>query len=181
MVSKTMIAATIVLILMAACGPQPGPQVTHTDTLEPYPGPLATPTEGPNPYPGVDATDSSDNSAGGSPYPSPLEPIPGEEAMERGELVIESTDLLIAESYPPQFTLIVKGSLPTPCHVVRATMSPPDEQNRIRIELYSLSDPEKMCAQVITPFETHIPLGSFPDGAYTIWLNGKQVKEFTTP
>jgi hypothetical protein len=42
-----------------------------------------------------------------------------------------------------------------------------------------LADPEEICIQVIQEFETRLPLGSFPDGSYTIWLNSKQVGEFT--
>jgi hypothetical protein len=110
---------------------------------------------------------------------SPLDPIPGEENMKRGQAFIDKSEVLLLESYPLQVTLHLIGTLPTPCHHLRAKVSGPDAENRIQVELYSLADPEEICIQVIQEFETRLPLGSFPDGSYTIWLNSKQVGEFT--
>ena len=164
-------ASILVVVLLAACSLNSTPTNVH----EPLgPGPYPAPGNPDNPT-------SSDQPPGTNPYPSPLYPIPGEDKMTRGEITFDSTDILVAESFPPQITLVVKGSLPTPCHQLRATLSHPDAQNRIHIELYSLTDPEEICAQVIQPYETHIPLGGYMDGKYTIWLNGEQVQEFTTP
>lgn len=109
---------------------------------------------------------------------SPLEPIPGEENMSRGAVMISRSDLLIMESYPFQIALEIEGELPSPCHYLRADVSDPDAQNRIQVELYSLSEPEIVCIQVLEPFTTNISLGSFQDGSYTVWLNGEQVGEF---
>jgi hypothetical protein len=110
---------------------------------------------------------------------SPLDPIPGEENMTRGAVTINESELLILESYPLQIVLELEGELPTPCHNLRAKASEPDAQNRIQVELYSLSEPDVVCIQVLQPFKTSINLGSFPDGTYTVWVNGEQVGEFT--
>lgn len=110
---------------------------------------------------------------------SPLDPIPGEESMIRGTVTINKSDLLIMESYPLQIALEVEGELPSPCHYLRAEVSEPEAQNRIQVDLYSLSDPEVVCIQVLEPFTTNISLGSFQDGNYTVWLNGEQVGEFS--
>jgi hypothetical protein len=75
--------------------------------------------------------------------------------------------------------LNLKGTLSTPCHHLRAKVNQPDAENRIQVEVYSIHDPDEICIQMLEEYETNIPLGSFPDGSYTIWVNGEQVGEFT--
>jgi hypothetical protein len=100
--------------------------------------------------------------------------------LQRGEAFIEAAEILILESFPPQFRLQVIGALPTPCHSLRAVVEEPDEQNEIHVEIYSLVDPEVVCAQVLEPFEASIPLGRDLQGAsYTVFINGQQVGEIT--
>jgi len=113
------------------------------------------------------------------PQASPLEPLPDEASMSRGEVSITSQELLIMESYPLQVALLIKGTLPTPCHRLRVEVSEPDIQNFIAVEAYSLVDPDQNCIQVLEPFDENIPLGSYPDGSYTVTLNGEEVGEFT--
>ena len=38
-----------------------------------------------------------------------------------------------------------------------------------------------VCTQMLQPFDVSFSLGSFKDGKYTVWLNGKQVGEFSNP
>jgi hypothetical protein len=79
-----------------------------------------------------------------------------------------------------QFTLALKGSLPTPCHALRVAVSPPDPQNKVDVDVYSVVDPNSICSQVVEPFEENFPLGSFPDGNYTLWVNGEKIAEFVS-
>ncbi|MGE5642501.1 MAG: hypothetical protein ACM3Y8_05765 [Byssovorax cruenta] len=115
--------------------------------------------------------------------PGPVEPInsyspgKGDESMQRGAVYIDSTDILTLESFPLQFQLNVKGSLPTPCHQLRVVIDQPNQQNEIRISIYSLVDPNTVCTQVLKPFEVNIPLGSFPSGKYTVFVNDENVGE----
>lgn len=117
------------------------------------------------------------------PQPPPsqasLDPRPGDENLTRGQVYVNETQILILESFPPQINLQVKGNLPTPCHQLRAVVSAPDAQNRIAVELYSLSDPGVTCIQVLEPFDRTISLGSFTQGSFTVWLNAEHVGEFT--
>jgi hypothetical protein len=99
--------------------------------------------------------------------------------MKRGEATVTESDVLLLESYPVQVMLNLKGTLSTPCHHLRAKVNPPDSENRIQVEVYSLYDPAEVCIQVLQEYETNIPLGSFPNGSYTVWMNGKQIEEFT--
>ena len=105
-------------------------------------------------------------------------PKPGDGALDRGNLYIETADLLTMESFPLQFALQLTGNLPTPCNQLRLKVSPPDADKRIDIEAYTVIDPGMMCTQVLKPFEANLPLGSFPAGHYTLWLNGEKISEF---
>jgi hypothetical protein len=110
--------------------------------------------------------------------PPSYAPRPGDEDLARGEVFLSSAEILTMESYPLQFAVIVKGNLPTPCHELRVATHEPDGQNRIKLEVYSLSDPNAVCAGVLEPFEQNVILGNFASGHYTLWMNDQQVGEF---
>lgn len=109
---------------------------------------------------------------------NPYAPRPGDGNLVSGNVYIDRADLLTLESYPLQFLLSVSGSLPDPCHHLRATVDVSESQNRIDVQVYSLADPETMCIQVLEPFDINLPLGSFPAGEYELYLNGEKVAEF---
>ena len=98
--------------------------------------------------------------------------------LTRGNVYIGHSDLLVMESYPVQIALVLQGELPTPCNQLRAIARPPDEQNQIQVEVYSVVDPGMVCVQVLEPFDANIGLGSFPTGHYTVWVNGEMIGEF---
>jgi hypothetical protein len=99
--------------------------------------------------------------------------------MIQGSVILESTEVMVLETSPPQVQLRLQGNLPTPCHQLRAQLNEPVENNRIQIELYSLMDPNKICAQVLTPFDTTIDVGSYPPGYYEVIVNGEVAGSFT--
>jgi hypothetical protein len=68
----------------------------------------------------------------------------------------------------------VEGSLPTPCHELRAVVSEPNAQNQIPVEMYSLVDPNVECIQMLEAFEADISLGSYSSGSYTVLVNGEE-------
>jgi hypothetical protein len=107
-------------------------------------------------------------------------PQPGDSALSRGNVFINSTELLIRESFPPQVSLGINGDLPTPCHQLRVDISDPDAENRIFADVYSVVDPNQACIQVLKPFEEYIDLGTFATGHYSVWVNGELVGEFDT-
>jgi len=113
-----------------------------------------------------------------NPVPGDYSPKPEDSALTRGPIFLDSTDLLTMESFPLQFSLNLKGSLPTPCHQLRISANAPDSQNEIHIAAYSVVDPNTVCAEVLEPFEANFPLGSFPSGHYILFVNGTQVAEF---
>ncbi|NOH03657.1 MAG: hypothetical protein HND47_17695 [Chloroflexi bacterium] len=154
------LSITLALIL-AACAPAAD-------------GPDAS--DSPVSYPNVSYPNSGENPP--VPPADDYAPRPEDASLTRGPAYVDSTDLLTLESYPLQFMLQLKGSLPTPCHALRVAVSAPDAQNKVMVDVYSVSDPNMMCAQMLKSFEVNIPLGSFPAGKYTLWVNGSQVAEF---
>ncbi len=122
---------------------------------------------------GLAQSGSGEPVTGGEVTVSPLDPIPGEEAMVRSEVIIKEVEILTLESFPPKYMLIINGDLPTPCHNLRAEVNEPDQNNRINVEIYALVDPDVICVQVIQPFETNIGLGSYPEGEFSLYVNGE--------
>ncbi|MHB8779276.1 MAG: hypothetical protein ACYC6R_16190 [Anaerolineales bacterium] len=112
------------------------------------------------------------------PQKSIFIPSSADSKLIRGIVYLDSTELRTLESFPLQFMLTMKGSLPTPCHQLRVSVSPTDADNKVIVNIYSVSNPDEMCAQVLEPFEVNFPLGSFPAGRYTLWVNGEMVTEF---
>lgn len=95
---------------------------------------------------------------------------------DAGPVFVETTDILLMESFPVQVALRVTGSLPTPCH--RAVWEVSDNGTTIAVTLASITEPDAMCAQVLEPFDMSIPLGDFESGARVVTLNGDEIGNF---
>jgi hypothetical protein len=115
-----------------------------------------------------------------SPEPAQILPQPDDSALTREGAFVNSTELLIRESFPPQVSLVVRGDLPTSCHRLRIAVSQPDPENKIAVDVYSVVDSKQACIQVLKPFEESIDLGTYPNGKYTVWVNGSKAGEFDT-
>jgi hypothetical protein len=167
LIKKVALALILIAVLLAACAvPGAAPQPTTA--------PGGSTTQDPS-----QPVSSDDPTPTGEAPRSPLDPIPGEENMVRGQVDIASSEVVLLESFPVQVRLNLKGALPTPCHQLRAEVSGPDDQKQIEVEVYSLVDPEEVCIQMLEPFETGINLGSFPSGTYSVWVNGEKVGDIT--
>lgn len=106
--------------------------------------------------------------------------LPGE---VRGEVYINESRLIILESYPIQATVNILGDLPTPCHKFKAKVSPPNKENEIHIEVYSVVKADEICVQALEPISEFvpIPMSGNPDGIYTVWVNGENIGEVRYP
>lgn len=132
-------------------------------------------------------TESPDDAVSATPGPTPADvrgegnpfaPQPGDDQLNRGEVQLNQSEVMIMESFPVQITVHLEGSLPTPCHQLRVSIEGDPGSQEIRLDVYSVVDPDEMCAQVLEPFEANIPLGSFEDQGYTFWVNGEQIGEY---
>jgi hypothetical protein len=174
MIRNTLSVLILGALILAACATLEVPAATPAP-LTPAPAETTVPptSEPPKPL-------SNDSPAVLNPMSSsPLDPLPNEDQMVRGNVFIDSSEVLILKSNPLQFEVHLTGDLPTPCHKLRARVSGPDEQNRINIEVYSLTAPDAICTQVLQPFDSTIPLGSFSNGQYSVMINGKEAGQFT--
>lgn len=106
--------------------------------------------------------------------PSPYDPKESDAGLLRGNVFLTATDVLVLESYPPRYVLILRGALPTPCHQLRIRVQPPDAKGNVQIEVYSVVDGNQICIQVLKDFEVQYPL-ELGAGEYTFWVNGKKV------
>ncbi|MGQ0605153.1 MAG: hypothetical protein ACT4QE_26045 [Anaerolineales bacterium] len=158
-------------LALAACRPIDLPQQPasgNTDSA-PDPSPVITHDPSPTPTPG----------SAGQPLPtSEYAPQPGDSALVRDTAYVDSAELLQLESFPVQTVLKLTGSLPTPCHQLRVAVPQPDAQGNIAVEVYSVVDPNRICAQVLKELDASVPLTGLAPGGYTVLVNGEQVGEF---
>jgi hypothetical protein len=118
---------------------------------------------------------------GGPVKPVDFSPQPGDSKLSRGNVYLESMDLLMMESFPPQFLISIEGSLPNPCYALRAVVTPPDADNKIAVDVYSVYDPAAICAEVIVPFAQGIPLGQLAPGKYAVFVNQQKIGDLEMP
>ncbi len=114
------------------------------------------------------------NQAGGS-VSSPSTEKPVNENLVEGPVYLDSADLLILESFPPQYRLLLKGNLPDPCHKLEVVVPAPDAEGIIDVQVFSLTNPETICIQILEPFEESVSLDGFPPGTYQVEVNGEMV------
>jgi hypothetical protein len=174
--------------------PTATPQPNVLPTPNPYPSgsaypepvmPISPTSE--SSYPGPDQPASGENPpvvATQAPAPvtgetSPLDPLPNEDSLQRGQAYIDTYEVIAQKDQPGNVLLKLSGTLPTPCHHLRAEVSKPDKDNKVMVKVYSLVDPNEVCSQVVEPFESQFSLGTFKGGNYTVYINGEKVGKFS--
>jgi hypothetical protein len=152
---KRLLLIAILLAVLSACAPS---AVPPDEPVSATPGGPADPVAPPDEY----------------------APRPGDENLLRGNVYLDSAQLLILESYPPQVRLALAGNLPDPCHQLRVRAAAPDSENRILVEVYSVADPSAVCIQMLQPFQASVPLSidGLAAGHYTVWVNGEKIGKF---
>lgn len=160
--------------------PYPGSnQVVQPNPPESYPAPGDVANDNTvEPYPGVDNGNAGESKMLTLPD---FAVLPSDRSLHSGPVFIDDAAVVMKESYPVQVELLLIGNLPTPCHQLRVVTSKPDKDGHIQIQAYSVSDPERMCAQVLKPFEASIPLGEFTEGNFTYSVNDELDGEFKLP
>ena len=124
----------------------------------------------------------------GTPVPlppqgsNPYAPQPGDGGMMQSKVEIVSVSVVTTASMPPQVSVALAYRLPTPCNDLRVKINPPDQSNRVLLEIYSVAPKDKPCnmMELATPQQVNINLGSFSTGTYTVWVNGVQVGSFNS-
>ncbi len=172
--TKLILMLFLIGSLLVSCAPLQAP-ATETPTPTANTPAIPTATQAASPTSPVEtATRPS------SPVIGTVEPTQNGGSMVKGSVVIESAGVTYDQNLK-QAVLNLSGSLPTPCHQLSDTVSKPDGQNNIHVEVFSLVDPKINCTQVIKPFEASYPLGNLPPGQYTVYVNGSQVGQVQIP
>jgi hypothetical protein len=111
---------------------------------------------------------------------APLSYLPkaGDSDLDRANAITSSIYLLFSDSTPAEVILHISGYLPTPCHELRIFVHPPDENNLVDLEVYSVAEPDLECEQVLRAFDIRVNLGTYPPGSYWVWVNGGRVGNF---
>jgi hypothetical protein len=131
---------------------------------------VPAPTSATIPVPTTEPTKPSDR-----PEPKPTGTLGAGEAQNEtgGSAMIDSVEVLIRESLPPQVSVNVKGNLSDACTTVDQVTTARNG-NTFNIEISTKRPVDQMCAQVLTPFEQNIPLDvtGLTKGTYTVNVEG---------
>jgi hypothetical protein len=180
-VKKATLFLVLAALMLASCravemvpppDPSPVPSATTLPTQEPAPTMTQIPPDQP-----VIGTPAGH----GNRPTQPFDPKPGDAAWQRGTVFLEGAQVLTMESLPPQFTLLLSGNLPTPCNQLRVVVMEPDANKVIQVDAYSVVDPNKMCTQVLAPFQANVPMGTFATGKYQVTVNGQEAGQIQVP
>jgi hypothetical protein len=95
------------------------------------------------------------------------DPKPGDDKLQRGTVTIDKAE---RSERTGKTLLAISGSLPTPCYELRLRVPPtPGSDGVVRIEAWSVTDPDRMCAQVLHPFAVEFAI----PGAAKFTINGR--------
>lgn len=124
-------------------------------------------------------------STGSAPYlitaeENPYAPKPEDLRLQIADVTITSVNLSEQfEFTPPRVLVNFLGYMPGVCNELRINVKPPDENYRVFIEVYSLTDSAFVCERVFQQFEASIMLGTYSSGSYTIWVNDEPAGDFS--
>lgn len=124
-------------------------------------------------------------STGSAPYLITAEensyaPKPEDLSLQIADVIITSVNLSEQfEFTPPRVLVNFLGYMPGVCNELRINVKPPDENYRVFIEVYSLTDSAFVCEGVFQQFEASIMLGTYSSGSYTIWVNDEPAGDFS--
>ncbi len=185
---RVLISFLVLVGVITACA-----QPTASPTPLP-PGPVSSPvspqatTPAVQPYPvapTMTATSPGPASAQPSAYPAlPLALTPGAAYGKEGKVIGNAFVEEAGARYDTtagRLIITVAGYLPTPCHTLQTQVTPPDDQKNIRVQVFSLVDPNQICTQVTHPYETNLPLDKLPSGTYKVWVNDKALGDVVVP
>ena len=197
--AKSILGLLVTILWLTACAsPTAVPTVVVTkapfrpaptsSTPGAYPNPgILQPTS--NPYPAVEATLVSPTFAypepgtpaiGGAKIPpSGFEPQAGDANLKRDQASVDLANSQVVEilGEPVQAEAILIGGL-AGCQALRVVVTPPDANNIISLDVYTVVEPGSNCTTGLQPFSATIPLGSYSGGPYSVMVNGERLGEF---
>jgi hypothetical protein len=150
-----MIGIVLILFLLVSCAPVPLPQQEPAEDIASPEGDTPS-SEGvvpPTPELVVDNQYAPQESDGG---------------LTKAQAFLEIADWVTADN-----KLHLVGSLSTPCHQLRVSHTLAD--GKLAFEVYSLIDPNKICAEMIQPFDVFLAVQNMPAEGISILVNGEVI------
>jgi hypothetical protein len=107
-------------------------------------------------------------------------PQASDSKLSRSEATVDmaASYLILPATPEDNVSVTLQGYLPDPCHQLRIAMTPPDNSGKIHLDVYGVYDGSTSCITVIQPFNIVYPLGSFPSGHYSVYVNGELLGKF---
>lgn len=111
---------------------------------------------------------------------NPYAPRSGDSDLLAEDIDTQWSRVYIARSQPPQLLVSFTYFPPTTCHKLRVEVSEPNDENQIILKAYVVAAKDQVCATIVLedPLLARLNLGSFPEGRYTVVLNGDQIGDF---
>ncbi len=109
----------------------------------------------------------------------PYQPELEDDQMEIGKAWADDVSIQKSADDPAVPELVINGSLPTPCNKLRIVASASDSDGRILVDLYSVRQPDVICAQMIESFSATLPLKTMKAGDYVVFINREDKLHFT--
>jgi len=113
--------------------------------------------------------------------PTPEQTQSGANGLTHNNVYLDKVEVLLTGKNPAQPTIRLQGSLPTPCDKLQIEIGKPDSNNQIQVQVYSLSDPNQICAQVLVPFAQSAPIKNLGTGKYSVFVNGNHAGDIVVP
>lgn len=169
---KGLLPITLGWLILSLIGCSPSVPVsapTPTTALS-YPPPVeafSLPTQTIYPDPGIDYS---------APMPGD-DPQPGDDSFlrDRVTLDLETSQVIATITEPASAFVFLRGTLPDACHVLRVVKQPPDSDNNIQIDVYSLVNRFASCPDIPVPFSSTVTMRNYPAWNYTVLVNGEQL------
>ena len=155
---KKLLYAVALLFFVTGCTPQLTPTVEPAFTLAPT----------------LVVDDNPEEEVELPPYSPQL----GDSKMTKGSAIISSVYVIFSGTDPNEVLVHISGYLPTPCHELRIIVPEPDENGDIFMDVYSLTQPDLLCEQVLRAYDITVNLGAYPRGSYWVWVNGGKAGNF---
>lgn len=149
---------TALALIGSACAPTAAPPVPTRPAGSPLP---TEPVQSPLP-----------TEPAHSPLPTDLAQ-PDASGLIHGKATVESITLLTLETFPVQIRVVVRGTLADGCTGLGEARQS-IVGNTIHLDITTTRPADKMCIQIVAPFEQTYPLDVFglPAGSYTVDANG---------
>ena len=86
---------------------------------------------------------------------------------------VTSVEVIVAESYPPQYFAVASGQLPDSCTEINGSTQT-TQARTIKITLTTTRPNDAMCTTAVQPFKENIPINvdGLSAGQYTVEVNG---------